>query len=108
VRCGRLSPEESSRLFAEAEAHIKREAQLEDYARRLRLLVARVGADGLDARLGEARLDYRRTLLQARDRLLAALSPAASRALARFVESRRAEIRIAVRRADLASFLLPE
>lgn len=105
---GRLSAAESSLLFAEAEAHLKCEAQLEDYTHRLRLLIARVKPDGLDQRLRDATLDYRRGVLRGRDRLLNALTPAAKRALFDFVESQKTAIKVTLRKADLAAFLLPE
>lgn len=99
---------ESSRLFAAAEAQLERETELQEYAVRLRLLVAREPLQVREARLRHARLDYRRGILDARDRLLTELSPAAQRALIDFVESKKATIRISLRKSELEWFFLPE
>ncbi len=105
---GRLTADESSRLFREAEAHLRREAALRDYLRRLSLLVIRETGEAIDERRRIAALEYRRGVLESRDRLLGALAPPARAALDAFVTSQKARVKLAISKRELAWYLRPE
>ena len=56
----------------------------------------------------EINLKYRRATLEARDRLLAAFSPAAQAALAAWMNDGRASIAVTVPKGELARWRAPE
>lgn len=105
---GRVSAEETSRIFREADAHLKREAALHDYLQRLSLLVVREKGEAIDERRRNATLDYRRGVLESRDRLLAGLGPAARAALEDFAASQKTRVKLAISKRELAWYLRPE
>lgn len=103
-----LSGDEPAIILEATAEHLQREAEHHDDVRRLNDRWTKAAAPALDERLRQIKLEYRRGILQTRDRLLAALSPGGAAALAQFVEGTKSGMKIAVRKADLALFLQPE
>lgn len=103
-----LSAEEIGLAAAEAEAHAKREAEHRARILRLAGLLGKQKRSELDARQRELKLEYRRQILDARDRLMAAVSTSARLALAEYIDSVKASTTITMNKSELAFFLQPE
>jgi len=98
--------EEEALILREADQQPKRDGEC-----KTRLLALKPDSgkpDTLVQRSQAIRLQCRWGALQARDRILAAISPAARTALMEFVESVRAATKVDILKRDLAFFLQPQ
>jgi hypothetical protein len=103
-----VSRDEEALVLKEADAVQKIDAACQERASKA---VERLGQDttaAVDARIRTISVECRRGTLRARDRVLAALNPAAATALVVFAESTKAGTSISVPKKDLARFLEPE
>jgi hypothetical protein len=105
----RLAPEDLALVWKEAALQKAREdhSASEQRRRREALKAQGVTPQQLSLELQKVILDYRWTVLNARDRLLAALTPEGQAALLAWIEARRAHITASVARADWEFFRQP-
>ncbi len=109
-----LTPAELAVLDREAAGQQTRRADAGRDEQALRTEAAQVSADdhsrmeALNVKLREATLRYRRATLAARDRVMAALSPAAQGLLQQWIDDGRSTIVIRVPKSELAWWRAPE
>lgn len=103
-----VSEEETRLIFQEAEASLKRTADCNARILALKPLVPKEGIPKIIGRMKEIRLDCRWGNLHARDRLLAALNPAARAALSDFAALMKAGTTFTVAKSEVAFLRLPQ
>lgn len=103
-----VSKEEETLVMKEADAVQKVDAACLARATKALALLGTQSMAVVDGNLREISIDCRRETLHARDRVLSALNPAASAALAAFAESTKTGTTISLPKKDLARYLEPE
>jgi hypothetical protein len=105
-----FTPSELLALYTEADAQARRDQEELDATERKRKDLDDRDVDAKDAakELFEVELQHRQKVLDARDRVVAALSPESLAILARFAEETRGSIASLVPRSELEQFRLPQ
>ena len=103
-----VSKQETALVIKEAEAVQKVDARCQARAVKAAALLGAESMASVDGKIRAISLECRWETLHARDRVLAALNPAAATALAAFAESTKSGTSISVPKKDLARYLEPE
>ena len=103
-----VSKAETALVIKESAAIQKVDARCQERAIKAAALLGTESMASVDAKIRAISLECRWETLHARDRVLAALNPAAATALAAFAESTKTGTSISVPKKDLARYLEPE
>lgn len=102
-----FTSEESALLKKETAEELARDAACQRRVLKLAPLLAMEKARILDEKTKVIQLDCRQQTLDARDRLLARISPGAQVALAEWIEALKAGTRVSIPKKELAHYLQP-
>jgi hypothetical protein len=103
-----LSGGEADLVFREAAAQLTRDSACQKRVERLRPLLGREKIDVINEKTKTIQLDCRWKTLEARDRLLAALSPEGQTSLLKWVSDRKSGIHVRVPKAELDHYRRPQ